>query len=331
MNFSELLARAWHGAWIIGACGLIGLVLAFTYLAISPPTFVAQMIVAPPAQGPSQGAQLGQTISALGFGGLLGRADPESFQMYENLIFSQAVAERIEKRHHVMQVLFASRWDPAQKRWRERTGLAATARGWLYGILGRSTGPATPSVQDLTSYIKARLRIDSPAVNSPIRIITFASNDPDFAAHMLRWLHDETDGIVRENIRRRTTKMIEYLTRDLPSVTNSDERYALTQVLVGQEQNLMLLTVSFDYSATVLDPPVPPVSSTPGIGITLITSLFVGLGLGTLIAMALPASRLEWLKRLPRRIIALVLRTPEPATALQRRSLGSGTQEHYDG
>jgi hypothetical protein len=174
----------------------------------------------------------------------------------------------------------------------------------LNAMLGRPPSPSSPQIQDLSKFIDGRLRVETPSLNSPARIMTFSYRDPQMAANFLLWIHQETDGIVRESTFQRTTGMIEYLQHKLPQVSNGDEHFALTQLLVSEEQNLMLLSTHLDYAATVVDPPIRPVTPTPPLSLTLLLSLVAGFATGCVLVLALPLATIEKINSLGRIALA---------------------------
>jgi Chain length determinant protein len=294
ITIQTLAARLWHGMWAVWGCAAIGLVLGLVFLAVVPPAYVANMKVAQPVQSAGQFSQSGgQFASAFGLGGLLSGSDSSAFRLYQDIITSETVAQRVEDHHHVMREIFAARWDKAENRWRPRSGLTASLSDMLNGLLGRPPSPSAPHIQDLAEFIDSHIRIDTPSLNSPVRVVSLSYSDPQMAANLLLWVHQETDAVVRGSSLQRTEGTIDYLRHQLPEVTNSDEHFALTQLLVAQEQNLMLLNTHVDYAATIVDPPIRPVRPTPSLGFTLLLSLVAGFAVGCLLTLALPRAVID--------------------------------------
>jgi len=288
----DLIVRVYRRLLLVVICILLSCASAVFYLANSKPLYTATMTVAPPAQtGSATSSQLGQAFSAFGLSSILGNSTPQSFDLYQNLLPSLTVLQRVEDRHHIIRQVFADRWDVVRQTWRPAMGLRAEVRDFIYRIIGRDIPSPEPKIQDLVDYVRRHLSVDSVSLNSPVRVVSFTFTDPKVAADILRWLHEETDAVVRGNTRERTDGMIAYLRNQLPRVSNNDERNALTQLLTEQEQVLMLLTVGVDYSAVVVDPAVPPIVPSVSVEMVLIISFLVGLMLGVIIAIVIPSSR----------------------------------------
>jgi hypothetical protein len=278
-----LVSRLLGEKLLITGGGIFGLLLGLLFLMSSPPTYTATMLVAPPSVSQVQTQGLGSLGDMLG-----GTGAPESFKLYLQMIVSQGAADRMEHDHHVMQKVFGAQWDAQNNRWRPRTGLKAWISDALHVIIGRPPAPDAPSREDLQGFLQGSLRVDTPVVGASVRTISFSSADPNLAPQFLLWAHDAADHLVRESTRQRAVDMISYLRDRLPSVSNTDEHYALTNLLVEQERTLMLLSNGIDYSAMIVDPPVVPEKPFPSVGKTLVLFMFAGLGVTALWVIAVP-------------------------------------------
>jgi hypothetical protein len=256
------------------------------------------MALAPPMQSYSGGSTSGMLS---GLGALAGLAlGTESggigapFLRYEKMLTSREVAARLEHDHNVLQVIYARRWDAANRSWMPPQGVAARLSVAVNHLFGRPSD-TTPDVALLRQFIDKHLSIEVPTADSAlaalpaIRYVTFTWSDPRVATQMLLWLHQETDGVIREAELNRTRHMIDYLDDKLRKTTEVDERTSLAQLLLDQERAEMLLTTGLDYSAEVIDPPgVPRQPSYPRIPLTLLLGIITGFILGALIAISRP-------------------------------------------
>lgn len=284
----EILGRIRRDWPLIGIFSILGLAGGLLYLVFTVPVYTATMTVAPPIDTMSRAADVsGAVLSSVGLGGLAGTNSPETFRRYEDLLVSQIVARRLDERHGILRIVYADRWDARTDRWITPTGLRAWVRGLLYGLLGRDMPSPAPNIDSTLDFLTDRLDIGTPAISSPIRTISLTYKDPQMAAHILSWVHEEADAVVLESMLGRTNSMINYLIKQLPTVTNPDERLALSRLLMDQEQQKMMLTVGRAYSSVVMDPPMAPtIPSHPRLGMTLVLGLFLGLGLGVLLSVA---------------------------------------------
>lgn len=282
----DITSRLFREKWFVGGFAIGALCLGFLFLWASAPVYTATMTIAPPSA--SEMPTPGQALSSLG--GLLGGTgqSPDSFQLYLDLITSPAVTQRVEEEHHAMRAIFSQRWDAATHQWRARTGLEAFLSDRIRWLIGRPPNPTAPTIPDLTDFIAAGVIIDKPTLGAPERVISFTSGNPQLAAQMLLWLHKADNEIVRQTTLTRTLGTISYLRTQLPEVTNSDEHYALSNLLVEQERNLMLLSSGVDYSAMIIDPPITPMRPSPSIGKTLGLFFLTGFCIGCVLALFLP-------------------------------------------
>jgi hypothetical protein len=290
ISLRDLLGRLYRGKYIIFASCVVALGLAVAWLKVTHPSYTSRMVVAAPlvTQSPEFGG--GGALASLGLGGLL-NASTEPFRRYQDLLTSRSVAERLESDHHVLKLVFADRWDEAHQTWKAPTGFVADLRSAVKGFFGRPD-VVEPGISDLVGVLEGDVLVSTPSSNSPLtspsplRFVSFTAGDPQLAANMLRWVHEETDQVLRENEIKRTRGMITYLTGRLRDVSIADERTALTQLLLDEEKQDMLLETGVDYAAEVLDPAsVPGGPSFPRIGLTLVLAVIGGFGIGSLISL----------------------------------------------
>jgi uncharacterized protein involved in exopolysaccharide biosynthesis len=281
ISLQDLIGRLRRGRLAVLACTIAGFLAGLVFLLITPVSYTVQMAVAPPLENMSQRESVeGGALAAVGLASLVATVSPEPFRRYENMLQSQAVATKLQKDHHILQLLLPDRWDAKNQKWLPKTGLKAV----LAQYLGRST---EPGIQDVLGFLSGNVSVTSPAINSPIRQLSLRFRNAEDAGKILMWLHEATDSVVRTGTRERTQGMIKYLKAQLPVVDNADERQALSRLLVNREQDLMLLTVGLDFSAVVLDPPnAENAIRNPRAGTSLLLSIVFGLGLGLIVALA---------------------------------------------
>lgn len=288
----ERIRRRWG---LVLVSTLVTFAIAVGYLEFTTPLYTAEIAVAPPMQNYSD--RVSGMLS--GLGALAGLALGSSssgpstpFLRYEKMLTSREVATRLARDHNVLQLVFSRRWDPVHQRWKPPQTIAQRLEVAANYVFGRPTD-TTPDAAELRRFITKHLSIEVPsadmALEAPpaIRYVTFTFRDPRLAAQILLWLHQETDGVIRESELNRTRHMIAYLDDKLQKTTEVDERTSLAQLLLDQERTEMLLTTGLDFSAEVIDPPgIPREPSYPQIPLTLILGILTGLLLGSLIAIS---------------------------------------------
>lgn len=299
VSLRQIFTQLYRGWPLVLVSTLITFGLAVGYLKFTTPVYTADMVIAPPTQ--SSSGRGGSALSGLGalaglaLGGDSGGTNA-SFPRYEKMMMSREVATRLVRDHNVLPLLFSNRWDAVHHSWKPPHGIAERLDAAAKRFFGRSVD-TTPDVAELRRFIAKHLSIQVPtsdmALSAPpaIRYVTFKFSDPRVAADILVWLHQETDGVIREAELNRTRQMIDYLNDRLRKTTEVDERASLAQLLLDQERTEMLLTTGLDFSAEVLDmPSVPQEPSYPDIPLTLILGICTGLLLGSLTAISGTAS-----------------------------------------
>jgi uncharacterized protein involved in exopolysaccharide biosynthesis len=295
ISLHQILSRLHRGWAIVLVSTLVTFGLAVGYLEFTTPVYTADMAIAPPTQ--SSTGRSGSALSGLGsiaglaLGGDTGGTNT-SFIRYEKMLTSREVAARLVRDHDVLQLVFADRWDAVHQTWKPPFGIVEWLKSATNHVFGR-TVDTTPDAAELRRFLAKHLSIEVPpadmALAAPpaIRYVKFTFRDPRVAPEILLWLHQETDGVIREAELARTRHMIDYLDDSLRKTTEVDERASLAQLLLDQERSAMLLTTGLDYSAEVIDlPGVPQEPSYPEIPLTLILGVLTGLLLGSLLAIS---------------------------------------------
>jgi hypothetical protein len=295
VSLRQIRSRLYRGWALVLVSTLITLALAVGYLASSTPLYTAQMAIAPPMQSYSDRATsaLSGGLGALAGLALGGNSGTNAvFLRYEKMMTSREVATRLVRDHQVLQLIFPERWDAVHQNWKPPHGIGSRLKAAANHLFGH-TVDTTPDIADLREFIARHLSVEVPAADMSfeappaIRYVTFTFRDPRVATTFLVWLHQETDGMIREAELNRTRRMIDYLDDRLRKATEIDERTSLAQLLLDQERTEMLLTTGLDYSAEVLDMPgTPREPSSPKIPLTLMLGLLTGLFLGSLIAIS---------------------------------------------
>ena len=128
-----------------------------------------------------------------------------------------------------------------------------------------------PSVNLLAVYLEKELKISDVPLTGMRRIV-YRHEDPAFAVQLLRWMHEEADGLIREEAQDRTTRQIKYIEEKLATVFVAEHRLSLTQLLSEQEKQMMMIQVDLPFAARMIEPPTVsdrPTSPNPIINIAL--------------------------------------------------------------
>jgi hypothetical protein len=304
ISFQAILTRLrtrWH---VIGLCPALIVLAALLWLIVVTPLYRVEMVVSPPLLSDNREATsafggLGSGIAGLGVD-LPSTTTVVAFQRYLVILRSEALARRLESEHHVLSLLLHQRWDATTGTWKSPSGLRFDFKRAVYGFY-KWPLVTDPTIEDLVSYLQTRVAIDRSAGNPPVRVLTFYFDDPQTAANILLWLHETADGLVKEQEINRSTKEVAYIEKKLAVVTEQEHRSALTELLFQEEQRMMRLNSDNDYSAVIVDRPMPPVQiGYPRFGLVVEIAAFGGFILGMLLALVLPQRKRHYAAVRPR-------------------------------
>ncbi len=257
ITLRDLFLKVWRSKWVILATMAVAVGLVSVWMKTTEPLYTASMLVAP--AGATSGGGLGSRLSQ--YGGLASLAGIElpsaetvsPFDQFSEVVTSVTVAKRLQDKYGVLQKLFERTWDAGNMRWVPPEGPVATAKGWMRGFFNLPSW-TPPSTKSLAEYLGDKLGI-SEIAKTGMRRITFQHEDSEFAVQLLRWIHEESDQLIREETQERTTRQIEYIERKLATVRITEHRQSLTLLLSDQEKQMMMTQVDLPFAARIIDPP----------------------------------------------------------------------------
>ena len=251
------------------------------------------MVVAPAVDNTmasNLGSQLGQ-FSGLASAAGIRLPDSETvtpFSKFIELIQSEPLADRLQKKYNFLRFFYPGRWDWQANRWRQPSGMFFLVKQSLYEVLGAAPLP-NPTAFDLAKLLQTRLTIDL-VPKTGMRRISFSSKDPQIALWLLKAIYHEADEMLREDAQERSARQIAYLQQKLQTVTVTEERTALSNLLVVQEQQAMLSQSGLAFSAHLVEQPyVSDRPSSPERSLVLFTALVIGALGGALLALLIAA------------------------------------------
>jgi hypothetical protein len=254
----------------------------FTVLALtgSKPVYRVTMTVmpAPSDQGTESMAASGGALTA--FLGLANGGNV-NFTRYQKLLSSTVVAQRLQDKYGMLQLVFARNWDAQHHVWVPY----ATWRNYLLDWLLRLSNLPTFSAPDATAlahYLDSQLII-VPGATNDILTISMDSGDVAFAKRVMLAAHEQANQVLRDQIARRAQMQSAYLEGKLSQVSVADYRATLLAMLANQQKTLMLTQTDASYAGEILSPPVAsatPVAPRPVLG------LFVAILVGILSGLA---------------------------------------------
>ena len=285
------LLRNWY--LVLGA-GLAALLLAAVVLALKGPTYTATMIVTPGTDSALNKVQFyGNSYSFADDSPILSRfggAKPNHFDEFIVLLNSNRIAEVLEERHAAARLLFPSLWDQETQAWRKPNGLAFRVKAFARGFFGYPEWQV-PSAKNVRQYLQRNLDV-SPLSRGGMRSVSLSGKDPEHLAQILRWLFENTSGLLREERNAALRQNIAYLQDRLAQARIDIYRESLISLLADQERQLMLSQADQPFGAVLLEPPVKPdAPSGPDPLLLLVVAALAGLGLGDLLVLSVTLPR----------------------------------------
>ena len=292
-GIARTLLREWR---IVAIVVVLVELLALVFLRFTTPVYSAEMVVAP-ASDNSLGAGLSASLTQLsGLASVAGIRIPDSegvtpYTKFIELTQSDELADLIEKKYGLLKYLYSAQWDWQKHEWRESLSPLSAIQSMLFAAIDK---PFTtyPTADSLAKLLKEEVSVDT-VPRTGMRRISFVYKDRWFAKFLLNAIYQEADEILRNDARDRAQRQIAFLRDRLQVVTITEERAALSNLLLQQEQQEMLANSGLAYSAHLVEAPFVseiPVSPRPVqvLAVALVIGLLTGTGLAMLRAVHFP-------------------------------------------
>ena len=259
LDYLRVLVR--YKVMIIGVT-LISTVAAMTIAFLMTPIYRAEALLAPVYDNQQN------SISTLAsqFGGLaslaginLGSSGSNTDQVLATLTSRNFITNFIKERH-LIQVLFADRWDSTTKTWKVESS------------------DNIPTVQDAYKlFIK---NILSVTTNTKTGLVTISIewHDPGRAAIWANELINRINHYEKQLAVNEAEKSIAYLKEQLTKTSVVEMQQVIYQLMEAQTKKIMLANVRDQYAFKVIDPAVVPEKRTkPNRKIITLLGLMLGL------------------------------------------------------
>jgi uncharacterized protein involved in exopolysaccharide biosynthesis len=280
-----LVARRWRLVLIVELT-LIGLAVLFLHIVTYKYTIT--MEVSPVDSGnTAQRSSIGGAFAAL-TGSLT--QDTNRIELYMAALTSIRVATAISNKPEIMHRLFDKEWDPATQNWRSTTRgpLFALADG-LKKLLGFPPPKAwsPPDAKSVLDLLEKQVAI-TYRPNRPLVTITYRHEDPRFGVEFVEAVHQAADAQLRQAVLYRSSAYVDYLLKELQSVTVVPYRDALAQVLAQQELQRIQTQADVPYAIEIFAPPTASARpTTPQARVVLVAAALAGLMLSVLLALTI--------------------------------------------
>lgn len=247
-------------------------IISIGFYVITPKTYTASAVIAPPRQSPtdyfmSNGANslTSNNIARRVLGGG-GGANNDQYSEYIQVLKSTRLAKTLIEKDHILQILYKNRWDQKKNVWK-RPG---AVREWINSVKYMIGIPVktNPGIDDVTLFLNKGILVDSVIAGSggankamallngsSYQSVSLSYPDKYMSVFLLSIILKEADNIIREDINRNVSNRILYLNSEIPNASLSDKRDALISVISGQEQLRMMLQADSTFASHIIDPP----------------------------------------------------------------------------
>jgi LPS O-antigen subunit length determinant protein (WzzB/FepE family) len=235
----DVIRRLWEGRWIIAGVTAVSLAVCVGVALLSTPVYRATVVLVPAA---SEGRN--SLTSALGsLGGLASLAgiDVGSLQGKETeeglaVLKSRAFTEQFISDNSLLPVLYARRWDAANKKWRDADD--------------------APTLAKASKYF-GKLRSVNEDKKTGLVVLTVDWHDPKVAADWANMLVARLNGVMRKRTIERTAAYMAFLEKELADTSTLETRNAISRLMESQINQRMLANVTTEYAFRVVDQALP--------------------------------------------------------------------------
>jgi hypothetical protein len=217
----------------------------------SSQSYTAAMTVAPNrmVSAGNEGNAGGGLSSLIGLQGVM----DTQFDLYLTTRNSNLLAAKLMDIPGVPQKIFENLWDKEKQQWRPPPGIWPRFKRGISSALGFIPW-SPPNSGDVAEFLENSFKVGTDK-RTLITRIEFSDHDRDFCRFLLLTVHNQAEALLREQAQRRTRIMIAHLVHELATVTVTEQRQALIQLLSQQEKQMMMIDDNLPYAAVVIDPP----------------------------------------------------------------------------
>lgn len=239
-----------------------------TAIALSLPKEYRATVELVPVSNSGSGSRLSETSSSLtDLTSLIGISIGGDSEKYESIavLQSRELTEQYIRDNHLMPILFGP------------------SRTWVGRAIRRVMRPSAPTLwQGANRFSKLRNVIEDRRTGIYTLAITW--RNPELAAKWANDLVKRTNDYLRARAISVSEDHITYLQQQAANTDVSEVRSAIYSVLESEIKNVMLAKGPGDYALKVIDPAVPPeTSSSPQVGVWLAAGSAVGVFLSMLV------------------------------------------------
>ena len=110
------------------------------------------------------------------------------------------------------------------------------------------------TAEDIAAYLSRQVLV-KPVGDTSLRTIELEHANPLMARNLLMQLHEAADSILRLELLARTENRLSYLEDTISTTANPEHRQALTNLLIEQERQVMMVRMDKYFAAALVEPP----------------------------------------------------------------------------
>lgn len=265
INFLQLFTVLWRRKWLIATVMALFVLVGTAYAFLATPIYRVETVLAPneSEQGSSLPSGLGGLANLAGI--TLGSSADNS--VWVATLRSRVFVEDFINDKNLLPVLFADKWDAANKRWIE------------------DDPEDQPNVQDGVTFFIEEVRSVSEDATGLVTL-TIDWTDPQLAVEWSAELVNRINERLRARDLEDSKRRLEYLKRQLENTSLVELRQAISQLIENEIQTITLAQVEREYAFKVVDPPrVPSTWVAPRRLLIIVLAAFVGGIIGILLAL----------------------------------------------
>ena len=249
----RFLLRVWlRWSWVLVVLALLGMAKGVVDVRALSPVYTSKMTVLPDSGGGGGGG--GQVGSVLGNLGLqIGSNAPTTFDRMKVVMRSLQLAEILQKKYGLMQIMFAGSWDADRQQWKRPTGDEFERQQRISAFFGQPLWQE-PSLESLARTVGGSV-VFRKDKDTPFWEVSVSGGDRAAALRLLTIAYSEADELLRGQDRVESQQRRRYLEGQLVGLTNVDVRQALVGLMSSEQRRAMMLESSLPYAARILEPP----------------------------------------------------------------------------
>lgn len=249
----RFLLRVWlRWSWILVILGLLGAAKGVMDVRSLSPVYVAKMTVLPDSGGGlGSGGQVGGVLGNLGL--QIGSNAPTTFDRMKVVMRSLQLAEVLQKKYGMMQIMFAGSWDAEKQQWKRPTGDEFERQQKISAFFGQPLW-SEPSLETLARAVGGSV-VFRKDKDTPFWEVSVSGGNREAALRLLTIAYAEADELLRGQDRIESLQRRRYLESQLTGLTNIDVRQALVGLMSSEQRRAMMLESNLPYAARILEPP----------------------------------------------------------------------------